>query len=373
MSEEQAAVPSGEGAGEAELVGWLRQLVEAEGSDLHVKAGSVPRIRVRGRLIRLERQPITAEESEAVTLSIVPQARRDQFLEKGEVDFAYSISGVGRFRVNAFRQRGSCSLVLRQLRIGGPEIEEIGLPPIVRRLADEPRGLILVTGPTGSGKTTTLAAMIEHINRTKPVHIVTIEDPVEVLHPDQEASVNQREVGQDTATFLTAIRAALRQDPDVILIGEMRDAETVHAALQAAETGHLVLSTLHTADATETVNRIVDFFPADQHRQIRVSLAATLRGILCQRLVPSTDGRQVPAVEVLVNTGRVAERILDAAATSEIPEVIAEGAYYGMQTFDQALLVLVRDGVVTLEEAIVASSEPHDFQLALQQAGIVAA
>ncbi len=373
MDQEQTAAPSGEGAGEAELVGWLRQLVEAEGSDLHVKAGSVPRIRVRGRLIRLERDPLTAEESEAVTLAIVPGARRDLFLERGEIDFAYSVPGVGRFRVNAFRQRGSCSLVLRRLRIGGPEIEEIGLPPIVRRLADEPRGLILVTGPTGSGKTTTLAAMIEHINRTKPVHIVTIEDPVEVLHPDQEASVNQREVGQDTATFLTAIRAALRQDPDVILIGEMRDAETVGAALQAAETGHLVLSTLHTADATETVNRIVDFFPAGQHRQIRVSLAAALRGILCQRLVPSTDGRQVPAVEVLVNTGRVAERILEASATSEIPEVIAEGGYYGMQTFDQALLVLVRDGVVTLEDAIVTATEPHDFQLALQQAGIVPA
>src|SRR5207249_2920362 len=183
----------------------------------------VRRIRVRGRLIRLDLEPLTAEESEAITLAIVPEARREKFHAKGEIDFAYSVSGVGRFRVNAFRQRGSCSLVLRQLRIGGPEIDEIGLPPIVRRLAEEPRGLILVTGPTGSGKTTTLAAMIEHINRTKPLHIVTIEDPVEVLHPDQEASVNQREVGQDTETFLTAIRAAMRQDPDVILIGEMRD------------------------------------------------------------------------------------------------------------------------------------------------------
>jgi twitching motility protein PilT len=373
MDEMRLAAPGGDGAADTEFGGWLRQLVAADGSDLHVKAGSVPRIRVRGRLVRLERDALTADQTEAIALTIVPENRREHFLARGEIDFAYSVPGVGRFRVNAFRQRGSCSLVLRQLRIGGPDIEEIGLPPIVRRLADEPRGMILVTGPTGSGKTTTLAAMIQHINQTKPVHIVTIEDPVEVLHPDQEASVNQREVGQDTDTFLTAIRAALRQDPDVILIGEMRDTETVGAALQAAETGHLVLSTLHTADATETVNRIVDFFPAQQQRQIRVSLAAALRGIICQRLVPSTDGRQVPAIEVLVNTGRVAERIIEPTATAEIPEVIAQGAYYGMQTFDQALLALVRDGTVELEEALVAATEPHDFQLALQQAGIVPA
>jgi twitching motility protein PilT len=236
---------------------------------------------------------------------------------------------------------------MRQLRIGGPGIAEIGLPPIVTKLAAEPRGLVLVTGPTGSGKTTTLAAMIEHINRTRPVHIVTIEDPIEVLHSDKEASVNQREVGQDTETFLTAIRAAMRQDTDVILIGEMRDTETVRAALAAAETGHLVLSTLHTVDATETVNRIVDFFPAEQHNQVRVTLAGALRGIISQRLIPSADGGQTPAIEVLVNTGRVAERIIDPSVTSEMAEVIAQGSYYGMQTFDQALLALVRDNRIT--------------------------
>jgi twitching motility protein PilT len=363
-----------EGRAHTELAGWLRQLAAAGGSDLHVKAGSPPRIRVRGRLRRLERDhSLTSEETEALAASIVPEARRARFAERGEVDFAYSLTGIGRFRVNAFRQRGSCSLVLRMLRIGGPAVEEVGLPPIVRQLAEEPRGLVLVTGPTGSGKTTTLSAMIEHINRTQPVHIVTIEDPLEVLHPDKEASVNQREVGQDTETFLTAIRAALRQDPDVILIGEMRDTETVQAALQAAETGHLVLSTLHTVDATETVNRIVDFFPAEQHHQVRVTLSGTLRGIVSQRLVPSTDGGQVPVVEILVNTGRVAERILEPAATSEIPEVIAQGSYYGMQTFDQALLVLVRDGKVLLEDALGVASEPHDFQLMLQQAGVTPA
>jgi twitching motility protein PilT len=347
--------------------------MDAGGSDLHVKAGSPPRIRLRGRLEYIGAQPLTAQDAERLTLSIVPKARREMFDERGEVDFAYSLSGVGRFRVNAFRQRGNCSLVMRQLRIGGPGVEEIGLPPIVTKLATEPRGLVLVTGPTGSGKTTTLAAMIEHINRTRPVHIVTIEDPIEVLHPDKEASVNQREVGQDTETFLTAIRAALRQDPDVILIGEMRDTETVRAALQAAETGHLVLSTLHTVDATETVNRIVDFFPAEQQHQIRVTLAGALRGIISQRLVPSTDGGQTPAIEALVNTGRVAERVIDPSATSEIKEVIAEGEYYGMQTFDQSLLGLVLANRVTIEDAMSVASEPHDFQLMLQQAGVTPA
>ena len=364
---------TGADGAEADLASWLGRLAEAGGSDLHVKVGSPPLIRERGQLRRLDRPPLTPEETEAIARAIVPESRRARFDERGEVDFAYSLPGVGRFRVNAFRQRGSCSLVLRQLRIGGPEIESVGLPPIVRQLAEEPRGLVLVTGPTGSGKTTTLAAMIEHINRTRSVHIVTIEDPIEVLHPDQEASVNQREVGQDTESFLSAIRAALRQDPDVILIGEMRDTETVRAALQAAETGHLVLSTLHTVDATETVNRVVDFFPAEQQHQIRVTLAASLRGIISQRLVPSTRDDPVPAVEVLVNTGRVAERIIESDATSEIPEVIAQGGYYGMQTFDQALLVLVRDGSVSVEDALESATEPHDFQLMLQQAGITPA
>ncbi len=373
MNEVVTTTTPGRARERSELSGWLRALVDSGGSDLHVKVDSPPRIRVRGRLRRIERTPLTAADTEALVDAIVPATRRQRFDDLGEVDFAYAMPGVGRFRVNAFRQRGSCSLVMRQLRIGGPEIEEVGLPPIVRQLADEPRGLVLVTGPTGSGKTTTLAAMIEHINLSRPVHIVTIEDPIEVLHPDKEASVNQREVGQDTETFLTAIRAALRQDPDVILIGEMRDTETVRAALQAAETGHLVLSTLHTVDATETVNRVVDFFPAEQHHQIRITLAGALRGIVSQRLVPSTDGGQTPAVEVLVNTGRIAERIVEPAATSEIPEVIAQGSYYGMQTFDQALLALVRDGRVTLDDAVSVASERHDFQLMLQQAGVTPA
>jgi twitching motility protein PilT len=247
------------------------------------------------------------------------------------------------------------------------------MPEVCRFLSDEPRGLVLVTGPTGSGKTTTLAAMIEHINRSRAVHIVTIEDPIEVLHNDKEASINQREVGQDTENFLTALRAALRQDPDVILIGEMRDTETVRTALQAAETGHLVLSTLHTVDATETVNRVVDFFPPHQQHQIRLTLAGALRGVISQRLVPAIGGGLIPAVEVLVNTGRIAERIADEGITAEIHDVIAEGGYYGMRTFDQSLLQLVLEGKIEIKEALQASSRPHDFQLMLQQSGLVEA
>jgi len=349
---------------------WLRLLTEVEGSDLHVKVGSPPKLRVDGRLRKLDRDPLDPEETEAIAEAIVPDMRKEQFALRGEVDFAHSLPGVGRFRVNVFRQRGSAGMVLRRLRFGGPRFEEMDLPEVVKTLAEEHRGLILVTGPTGAGKTTTLSAMIEHINRTKPAHIVTCEDPIEVLYRDEMASISQREVGQDTDSFLTALRAALRQDPDVILIGEMRDTETVRAALQAAETGHLVLSTLHTVDATETVNRLIDFFPPYQQKQIRLALAGALRGVICQRLVPTIDGGRMPCLEVLVNTGRVAERISDADKTHEIHDVMAEGGYYGMCTFDQSSLQLVIDGKVAVEEALAAASNPHDFKLALQQARI---
>ena len=350
--------------------GWLRLLVAHEGSDLHIKVGSAPLLRIDGRLQRLDREALGDEDTGGIVDAILPEDLRASFAERGEADFAHSLAGVGRFRVNVFKQRGTASMVLRRLRFGGPKFEEVGLPDVIRQLSEEVRGLILVTGPTGSGKTTTLAAMLDYINRTKPAHIVTIEDPIEILHRDEVASINQREVGQDTESFLTALRAALRQDPDVILIGEMRDTETVRAALQAAETGHLVLSTLHTVDATETVNRCIDFFPPYQQKQIRLTLAGTLRGIVCQRLVPTVDGGRVPSLEVLVNTGRVAERIADADKTSEIHDVIADGAYYGMRTFDQSLLQFVQEGVVSIEEAMEAASSPHDFQLALQQAGV---
>jgi twitching motility protein PilT len=355
---------------EEQFNAWLRLLVALEGSDLHIKVGSAPLLRIDGRLQRLDREPLDADDTGGIVDAILPKDLSAPFAERGEADFAHSLAGVGRFRVNVFRQRGTASMVLRRLRFGGPKFEEVGLPDVIRQLSEEVRGLILVTGPTGSGKTTTLAAMLDYINRTKPAHIVTIEDPIEILHRDEVASINQREVGQDTESFLTALRAALRQDPDVILIGEMRDTETVRAALQAAETGHLVLSTLHTVDATETVNRCIDFFPPYQQKQIRLTLAGTLRGIVCQRLVPTVDGGRVPSLEVLVNTGRVAERIADADKTSEIHDVIADGAYYGMRTFDQSLLQFVQAGVVSIEEAMEAASSPHDFQLALQQAGV---
>jgi twitching motility protein PilT len=259
---------------------------------------------------------------------------------------------------------------MRLVTIGSPSLETLGLPPIVAKLAQEQRGLILVTGPTGSGKTTTLGAMIDQINKTRACHIVTIEDPIEVVHPDQLASVAQREVGVDTDSFITAMRAAMRQDPDVILIGEMRDMETVQAALAAAETGHLVLSTLHTIDATETVNRIVDFFSPFQQQQIRVTLAGALRGILCQRLIPGKGGGRVPALEVMINNGRTAERILEPNRTGEIEQIVAEGGFYGMQTFDQSLIDLVKRDLVTVSDALEGASNRHDFELALQQAGI---
>ena len=354
----------------AEFDGWLKELMQGQGSDLHVKVGSPPMIRLPSGLQRMPRDPITPVETSAIAESIIPPDRKATFDATGEVDFAYSLRDVGRFRANVFKQRGSISMVLRRLRFGGPTFEEMGLPDAVRRLADEHRGLILVTGPTGSGKTTTLASMIGYINDTKPVHIVTIEDPIEVLHRDSVASINQREVGNDTQDFLSALRAALRQDPDVILIGEMRDTETVRAAIQAAETGHLVLSTLHTVDATETVNRVIDFFPPYQQKQVRLALAGTLRGIICQRLVATVDGGRTPTLEILVNNGRIAERIVDPERTSEVKEVIADGAFYGMMTFDQSLLLLLQEGKITTEAAFEAVSSRHDFELAMQQAGL---
>ena len=354
-----------------DLDALLRVLAERLGSDLHLKVGSPPLIRIDGVLSRFEGEdPLTPDETHEIAKHLIDPERWEQFLDRNEADLAYGVKGLARFRVNIFRQRGSISIVFRLVRIGSPSMEELGLPSVVRQLADEPRGLVLVTGPTGSGKTTTLAAMIDHINASRPCHVVTIEDPIEVVHPDQLAAVNQREVGVDTDSFITAMRAVMRQDPDVILIGEMRDTETVQAALAAAETGHMVLSTLHTIDAAETVNRIVDFFPPFQQQQIRVTLSGALRGILCQRLVPRKGGGRVPALEVMINNGRTAERILDPTRTQEIEEIVADGGFYGMQTFDQCLLELVRRDLVEPMDAIDNTTHRHDFELALQQAGV---
>jgi twitching motility protein PilT len=355
------------------LRSWLEALVAAKGSDLHLKVGSPPRIRIDGHLVRLDAPVLSSEMAEDLLREIIRPDLYDDFQRRNEADFAYSLTGVGRFRVNAFRQRGSVGMVLRRVQVGATSVDDLGLPPVVSRLADEPRGLVLVTGPTGSGKTTTLAAMIDHVNCTKQAHIVTIEDPIEVLHADKLGMVNQREVRVDTDDFGVAMRAAMRQDPDVILVGEMRDAETVRAALAAAETGHFVLSTLHTTDAAETVNRCIDFFPPFQQKQVRMAMATSLRGIICQRLVRRADGQgRVAVLEVLVNTGRTAEAIADPDRTGDLATIIADGTFYGMQTFDQHLVELYRGGVVALEDAIGASSNPHDFRVALRSQGLVA-
>jgi len=351
----------------------LRALVEAEGSDLHVKVGSPPRIRVNGALRALPDEPhLRPEDTADMAQKILRRDLFEKFDRSHDVDFAHSVPGLGRFRVNAFRTRGSVAMVFRMVHTSAATFADLGLPEVVARLAEEHRGLVLVTGPTGSGKTTTLAAMIDHINRTRDCHIITIEDPIEVLHTDQNAAINQREIGVDAEDFASAMRAAMRQDPDVIFVGEMRDEETVAAALSAAETGHLVLSTLHTIDATETVNRIVDFFPPHQQHQIRVALAGSLKGTICQRLVPTVDGEgRVPALEVMVSNGRIQQCVIDPSRTGEITEIIADGEYYGMQTFDQSLAKLIEAGKIDLRGAMSAASNPHDLKVMLQQRGVV--
>jgi twitching motility protein PilT len=350
----------------------LRQLIEQEGSDLHVKVPAPPMVRIDGELRAVGgAEPLTPEDTEAALDHILTDPElREEFARVGEADFSYSIPDVSRFRVNAFRQRGNVSIALRAIPFQVRTTEDLELPPVIRTLADEPRGIILLTGTTGSGKSTTLAAMIDHINSSYPRHIITLEDPIEYLHHDKRAIINQREVGQDTESFARAMRRVLRQDPDAILIGEMRDEETVRTALAAAETGHLVLSTLHTLDATETVNRIIDFFPPHLPHQARVMLASTLRGVVGQRLVKRSDaGGRIAICEVLVVTGRVQDLILNPEETGKITGVIAEGEYYGMQTFDQALLHHVMAGTVSEEVALEVASSPHDFKLMLEARG----
>jgi twitching motility protein PilT len=355
------------------MVAWLEALVAAKGSDLHLKVGSRPRMRVDGQLVPLEGPNFTPDLAEEMLRELIRPDLYEQFRRTNEADFAYSLPGVGRFRVNAFRQRGSVGMVLRRVQEGAMSVEELGLPPVIARLAEQPRGLVLVTGPTGSGKTTTLAAMIDHVNANRAVHIVTIEDPIEVLHADKLGMVNQREVRVDTEDFTVAMRAAMRQDPDVILVGEIRDAETLKTALAAAETGHLVLSTLHTTDAAETVNRCIDLFPPFQQRQVRLSLAAALRGIVGQRLVKRAGDRgRIAVLEVMVNTGRTAEAIADPERTGDLTAIMADSGFYGMQTFDQHLIALYRDGEIELEDALSVASNPHDLQVALRSQGLVA-
>src|SRR4051795_1497315 len=349
----------------------LRYLIASEGSDLHLKIPSPPLVRLHGKL-----EPIPGLEplSPGDTIGAVQEMLHDpnklaEFEAENEVDFSYSMEGLARFRVNAFYQRGTVSVVMRAIPVNIKSVEELNLPSVISRLAEEERGIILLTGTTGSGKSTTLAAMIDHMNRTMHKHIVTIEDPIEFLHPDRQSIVNQREVGMDTASFKRALRRVLRQDPDVILVGEMRDEETVQTALSAAETGHLVLSPIHTVDATESINRMLDFFPPHQHQQARSMIAGTVKGVISQRLVPGADGGRVAVCEILRMTGRVRDMIMDPSQTGKLVEVITSGAYYGMQTFDQALFGHVKAGRVTFEDAMRVASSPHDFKLLMQADG----
>jgi twitching motility protein PilT len=349
----------------------VSRLVEMSGSDLHLKAGTPPAVRTRGLLTYLEdREELGPEDTEAILRELIPGNLVEEFERDGEADFSYGVPDVGRFRVNAFKQRGSVSIVMRFIPFGVPKFEDLNLPEVIGRLAQEERGIILVTGTTGSGKSTTLASMIDLVNHSMHKHIVTIEDPIEFLHRDDKSIINQREVGTDTISFSRALRRVLRQDPDIILIGEIRDSESAQIALSAAETGHLVLSTLHTVDATETVNRMIDLFPPHERSQVRTMLAGTLKGIIGQRLVRTKDGGRAAACEVMVTTGRIQDFIMDPAQTGQIQQAIAEGEYYGMQTFDQALLKLVEEDRVEYEEALKSSSRPQDFKLMVQSLGL---
>lgn len=353
-----------------DLLELLKMMAERGGSDLHVKAGSPPFIRIDGELHPLELPRISESDAEKLAASMLDERQLSAFDAGREVDFAYEIRGLGRFRVNVFKQRGSAAIAMRKLGPSDLTIEELGLPPVVKKLADEPRGLVLVTGTAGSGKTTTLAAIVNHINSTRRAHIVTIEDPIEIVHYDKLSLIDQREIGCDTESYAAALKAVVRQDPNVILIGEMRDAETVGAALSAAEIGNLILSTLHTVDATETINRIIDFFPPHQQKQIRLMLASTLKGIVSQRLLPKVGGGRIVATEVMVSTATIKEYILNESYTPRILEAIEQGEYYGMHSFDQSLLLLLAEGKIAPEHAFANCANAHDFKLKAQAAGV---
>jgi twitching motility protein PilT len=351
----------------------LEEVLSTKASDLHLRVGVKPTIRVDGVLRPISDEPVTPQNMEEIMNQILSEEQKNRFFEKNELDLALSVSKMGRFRINFYRQRGTVGVALRTVNINIPSFEELNLPPVMKKMADNRRGLIILTGTTGSGKSTTLAAMIDHINSSRSENVLTVEDPIEYIHRNKKSIVAQREVGGDTESFVTALRHALRQDPDVILVGEIRDLETMSIALTASDTGHLVLSTLHTLNAVETVNRIISFFPTHQHQQIRLLLSATLRGIVCQRLLPRCDGPgRVPAVEVLINTGAVKDYLLDPLKTPLILELIESGSVqYGMQSFDQSIMDLYKRGLISYEEAMAQATNPDDFELRLK--GIVGA
>jgi twitching motility protein PilT len=348
-------------------INQLLQIAVASGaSDLHLKVGSYPMMRVNGTLVvASEEKRLDRTDTESIAQAILGPEHVEKFKKNQDVDLAYSIDGLGRFRCNVFQQRGTVGMVLRVIPTKIKTIDDLGLPPVLKRIASEERGLVLVTGTTGSGKSTTLAAMIDWVNATRQAHVMTVEDPIEYLHRDNQSIVNQREISVDTQSFAHALRAALRQDPDVILVGEMRDFETVETALHAAETGHLVFSTLHTLDATETINRIISVFPPHQQRQVRIQLAAVLKAAISQRLLPRADGMgRAAAVEVMTTTAFIRDCIVDKDKTSMIAGAIAAGtSQYGMQTFDQAIFQLYSQGIVTLEESLRWASNVDDFKL----------
>jgi twitching motility protein PilT len=347
----------------------LKIAVEHGASDLHLKVGSYPMMRIRGDLTPAsEDRRLDHEETVAMAAAVMSTAQRQKFKDSQEIDLAYSVPGLGRFRCNVFQQRGTIGLVLRVIPMGIKTIDQLGLPDVLKTIALEERGLVLVTGTTGSGKSTTLAALVDHINATRCAHVMTVEDPIEFLHRDNRAIINQREVSVDTRSFAQALRSALRQDPDVILVGEMRDYETIETALLAAETGHLVFSTLHTLDATETINRIIAVFPPHQQKQVRLQLSSVLKAVISQRLLPRADGKgRAAAVEVMISTPFIRDCIVDKEKTHLIHSAIASGtSQYGMQTFDQAIFSLYQQQLVTYEEALRWASNTDEFKLKVQ-------
>ncbi len=345
----------------------LEMMIAQKGSDLHLKAGLKPAIRVDGKIKHLDFQRPSPKDMEAIADQILTPAQKDKFRRTKEVDFAFGVAGLARFRANFYIQRGSIAMVFRHVPVEIKEIDELSLPESIKELALKQRGLIFVTGTVGSGKSTTLAAMIKEINKKANKNIITIEDPIEFLHQDEKSLINQREIGTDTTSFHEALRHILRQDPDVILIGEIRDALTMEIALMAADTGHLVLSTLHTVDATQTINRVISFFPPHQHQEIRYLLSATLQAVIAQRLIPMKNGGRVPAVEVMVVTSTIREYIIDPVKTPLIQQAIKEGVTsHGMQSFDQSLMQLYTEGSITIEEALKNSSNPHEFSLRMK-------
>jgi twitching motility protein PilT len=349
-----------------ELNEILTIAVKARASDIHIKSGLPPVVRIDGKLRPIPNAPrMSGEAVMMMAHSMMNERQKKQFDEVYEVDLSHGVPGVCRFRVSAYHQRGSVAIVFRAISFNIPSLESLNLPPVLKKISMEERGLILVTGTTGSGKSSTLAAMIDFINESRTSNIITVEDPVEFLHRDKKSIISQREVGFDTLSFAAALKGALRQDPDVILVGEMRDLETIETALTAAETGHLVMSTLHTLDAAETVNRIISVFPPHHQRQVRMQLSAIVKGVISQRLVPKADGKgRVPAVEVMIGTARVRDCIDDQEKTKQIPDAIAQGfTTYGMQTFDQSLMQLYTGGLISFDEAVRQSTNPDDFKL----------